>query len=85
MLRLSLTILLVFLISAGVSAQDKSNRGKEFWLAYGYNYSFFNEPPINNQELQLYISTVQAATVTISINNTGFTRTVNIPANTVDF
>lgn len=85
MLRISLFTLFILGMSIGLSAQDKSNRGKEFWLAYGYNYSFFNEPPVNNQELQLYISTVQAATVTISINNTGFTRTINIPANTVDF
>ena len=24
-------------------AQDKSNRGKEFWVGYGFDYSFFNE------------------------------------------
>jgi gliding motility-associated-like protein len=65
-------------------AQDKSNRGKEFWLGYGFNYSFLNEPPVNTQELALYISTESAATVTISINGTGWSQTLNIPANTVD-
>jgi gliding motility-associated-like protein len=66
------------------NAQDKSNRGKEFWLGYGFNYSFFHEFPTNNQQLAIYISTEQAATVTVSINNTGFSQTLNIPANTVD-
>lgn len=65
-------------------AQDKSNRGKEFWLAYGFDYSFFHESPVNNQELAIYVSTELAATVTVTITNTGYTQTLNIPANTVD-
>jgi gliding motility-associated-like protein len=67
--------------------QDKSNRGKEFWLGYGYNSWFFvpdGALPPNSQELNLYISTEAAATVTVSIPNTGWTQTLNIPANTVD-
>lgn len=68
-----------------LQAQDKSNRGKEFWLAYGFDYSFFNESPVNNQELAIYISTQQqAATVTVSVTNTGYTQTLNIPAFTAD-
>ncbi len=65
--------------------QDKSNRGKEFWLAYGFDYTFFNETPVNSQELAIYISTeLQAANVTITITNTGYTQTLAIPANTVN-
>lgn len=78
-------ILILFLLSTTtLYAQDKSNRGKEFWLAYGYDYSFFWEYPVNFQELALYISTEQAATVVVSITNTSYTQTLNIPANTVD-
>ncbi len=66
------------------NAQDRSNRGKEFWLAYGFDYTFFNETPVNSQNLAVYISTTQAATVTVSVTNTGFSQTLNIPANTVD-
>lgn len=77
---LIINLLFVFLSNA----QDKSNRGKEFWLAYGFDYSFFHESPVNFQELAIYISTEQAATVTVSITNTGYTQTLNIPANTVD-
>ncbi len=65
-------------------AQDKSNRGKEFYLAYGFDYTFFNETPINSQELAIYISTELPATVTITISNTGYSQVLNIPANTVD-
>ncbi len=67
-----------------VQAQQKSNRGTEFWLGYGYNYKFLNEFPLNNQELALYISCTQAATVTVSVNGTAWSQTMNIPANTVD-
>lgn len=76
---------LIFLLQVcNIQAQDKSNRGKEFWLGYGFNYKFLNELPLNNQELAIYISAEQAATVTVSINNTTWSQTLNIPANTVN-
>jgi len=85
MLQRYLFLTLFTLLAIGINAQDKSNRGKEFWLAYGFDYSFFNETPVNNQELAIYISTEQsAATVTITITNTGYSQTLNIPANTAD-
>src|SRR5690348_16940474 len=67
-----------------VFAQDKSNRGKEFWLGYGYSWNFTSEAPLNNQELVLYLSADAPATVTVSVANSGWSQTVNIPANTVD-
>ena len=83
-IRLYILLTIIFCSYFTASGQDKSNRGKEFWLAYGFDYSFFNELPINAQELAIYISTEQAATVTVTITNTGYTQTLNIPANTVD-
>jgi gliding motility-associated-like protein len=65
-------------------AQNRSNTGKEFWMSYGFDYTFFNEVPVNSQELAIYISAEQAATVTVTVTNTGYTQTLNIPANTVD-
>ncbi len=65
-------------------AQDKSNKGKEFWLGYGYCWNFTSEPPLNTQELVLYLSAEAPATVTVSVANTGWSQTVTIPANTVD-
>ena len=69
-------------------AQDRSNRGREFWLGYGFNYTFQNIDgtlPANSQSLQLYISTDRAAEVTVRVHGTGWSRTVSIPANAVDF
>jgi len=66
-------------------AQDKSNKGKEFWLGYGHNVLFTQDPPFNTQTHVLYLSAEQAATVTVSVNGTGWSQTVNIPANSVDF
>ncbi|MEO8770865.1 MAG: PKD domain-containing protein [Ferruginibacter sp.] len=80
-----LLLLAFILFSLQLIAQDKSNRGKEFWLGYGYNYDFNNEAPVNGQTLAIYISTEEAAVVTVSVNNTGFTQTLNIPANSVDY
>ncbi|MGF2411767.1 MAG: IgGFc-binding protein, partial [Ferruginibacter sp.] len=81
------TLLIIFLSTLYgllTYAQDKSNRGKEFWLAYGFDYSFFHESPVNEQELAIYISAVAAANVTVTVTNTGYTQTLNIPANTVN-
>ena len=77
-------ILVLSLLSLGTMAQNKSNSGKEFWLGYGYAWNFTSEPPLNSQEQVLYLSASAPATVTVSISNTTWTRTVNIPANTVD-
>lgn len=80
-----LTILLFSILSCFLlQAQNKSNRGKEFWLAYGFDYSFFHETPVNEQELAIYISAELAANVTVTITNTGYTQTLSIPANTVN-
>jgi gliding motility-associated-like protein len=78
---LSIILLIISFIAPG---QDKSNRGKEFWLAYGFDYSFFHETPVNNQELILYISAVNACNVTVTITNTSYSQTFAIPANTVN-
>lgn len=66
-------------------AQDKSNKGKEFWLGYGHNVLFSQGSPVNSQTQVLYLSAEQAATVTVSVNGTAWSQTVSIPANTVDF
>ena len=77
----------LFLLLCGsvLHAQDKSNKGKEFWLSYGYHWTFDAEgPPFNTQELVLYLSTEAAATVTVSVTNTTWSQTVTIPANSVN-
>ncbi len=67
-----------------VAAQDSSYRGREFWVGYGHHQ--FMENGSNSQELVFYLSTLQdPATVTISIDSaaTPWSKTYNIPANTV--
>lgn len=82
-------LLFIFFLTACyvLHAQDKSNRGTEFWLGYGNCISFSvadNPYPQNNQNLVLYITTEEAATVTVSVNGTAWSQTINIPANSVD-
>jgi gliding motility-associated-like protein len=83
-LKILHTLFFLLLVSAVTCAQDKSNRGKEFWLGYGYNYKFVYDAPLNDQELALYVSTTDSANVTISVNGTTWTKTLHIPANSVD-
>ncbi len=80
-------LLLIFLlISFCAYAQDKSNRGTEFWLGYGNNVSFTvgDYDGVNSQQMVLYISAEEAATVTVSVNSTSWSQTVNIPAGSVN-
>lgn len=87
--RITLIFISGILSFSGLQAQDKSNRGKEFWLGYGFHWIFINSDaggsiPVNGQDMALYISAEQAAVVTVSINSTSWSQTVNIPANSVD-
>ena len=74
-------LIFLFVCYAAISsAQNLSNKGREFWVAYGNNYLFNNG---NGQEMILYLSAEQAATVTVTVNGTTWSNTYNIPANTV--
>ena len=80
----SLIITFALLLVAGFTsyAQDLSNKGKDFWVSYGHHQ--FMEPGQNNsQEMILYLSAEQAAQVTVTLDGTTWTRSYNIPANTV--
>jgi gliding motility-associated-like protein len=62
-------------------AQDFSNKGKDFWVGYGYHQVMVNG---NAQEMVLYFATEAVTTVTVSIPGIGYTQTYpNIPANIV--
>jgi gliding motility-associated-like protein len=65
-----------------VPAQNLSNKGREFWVGYGH-HQFMEPGQSNSQEMVLYLSAEQAATVKVSINGTSWVKTYNIPANTV--
>ena len=68
-------------------AQGLTNKGKEFWVSYPYHWYFENGGGgQNSQEMVLYFSAEQNATVTVtsksSVINT-WTRTYNVAAGTV--
>ncbi|BAV08633.1 hypothetical protein FLA_4679 [Filimonas lacunae] len=71
-------------------AQEPTNRGTEFWTGYGHHYFMDKIPdPLdpnlrNTQSLFLYFSAGdEAAEVTVSINNTTWTKTYSVAAHTV--
>jgi len=78
--RILSTILFLF-SSFSLMGQNLSNKGKEFWVGYGHHQFF--ETGTNSQEMVLYLSAEQAATVNVSINGTAYSQTYSIPANTV--
>ena len=81
MKRFLLLILSTCSLIISVSAQDFSNKGKDFWTGYGYHQVMVGG---NQQDMVLYFATEFVTTVTISIPGNGYTQTfTNIPANTI--
>ncbi|SIN69298.1 PKD domain-containing protein [Chitinophaga niabensis] len=77
----TILITCAFFIQQLAFAQELSNAGKEFWVAYGH-HQFMEPGQSNSQEMVLRLTARQPATVTVSIYGTAWTRTYNIPANT---
>ncbi len=76
-----LSLCFIFLFN-GISAQDTTNTGQEFWVGYGHHQ--FMESGSNSQNMTLYIATgAQPANVVIRVHGTGDVRMFVIPANTV--
>jgi gliding motility-associated-like protein len=64
-----------------VSGQDFSNKGKDFWVGYGYHQVMTIG---NQQQMVLYFATDAVTTVTVEIPGLGYSQTYpNIPANTI--
>lgn len=61
-------------------AQDFSNKGRDFWVAYGYHQVMTTG---NSQDMVLYFATEAATNVTVTIPGLGYTATYSVPANTV--
>ena len=74
-------VTLVFsFIAFYVSAQEFSNRGKDFWVGYGYHQAMAGN---NTQDMVLYFTSDVAANVTVEIPGIGWTRTYSVNANVV--
>jgi gliding motility-associated-like protein len=75
----SALLLSLFFVST-VRAQDFSNKGKDFWVGYGYHQVMTAG---NAQQMVLYFAADQNTNVTISIPGNGYTQSLFVPANTV--
>lgn len=80
---LTVSVTLFFTLFISVKAQDFSNRGTDFWVAYGYHQVMTNGNPSNTQDMVLYFAAEQAATVTVTIPGLGYSQTYNVAANSV--
>ncbi|MCC7399903.1 MAG: PKD domain-containing protein [Chitinophagaceae bacterium] len=81
-LFLIVVLALVMLAGGRVIAQDFSNKGKDFWVAYGYHEVMVDGN--NLQQMVLYFATEATTTVKVTIPGLGYSKTYsNIPANTV--
>lgn len=65
-----LLIIAIFLVSLS-HAQSFSNKGKDFWVAYGYHQIMNNG---NGQQMVLYFATDQVTNITISIPGSGYVQ-----------
>jgi len=97
LLKISGVVICLLFFGIAGRTQNITNKGTDFWVGYGHHQ--YMEGPCtggpttdNSQEMVLYISTEQAATVTVTIDQSGigtsygptwWRRTYNIPANTV--
>ncbi|WP_066402401.1 PKD domain-containing protein [Flavisolibacter tropicus] len=84
-----LTVLVSVLIGMASTAQDLSNKGKEFWVGYGHHqymeWSVTNPTSLfaNSQEMVIYLSAEQTAHVTVSMAGGAWVKNYTVPANTV--
>ena len=64
--------------------QDFSNKGKDFWVGYGYHQQMLNGGGGGSQQMVLYFATDQVTNITISIPGTGYIQNITTgPGNTV--
>jgi gliding motility-associated-like protein len=67
-----------------IFAQDFSNKGKDFWLGYGYHIRYITGNPVNQQEMVLYFATESVTNIKVEIPSLGYVATYNnVPANTI--
>ncbi len=78
-MRKFILLSLVFITSFTAFSQDFSNKGKDFWVGYGY-HTIMQPGNGNLQEMVLYFATDQVTNITISIASTGYTQNITTPA-----
>lgn len=81
MLRRLVNICILLFICFFAKAQDFSNKGKEFWVGYGYHQAMVGAS--NSQDMVLYFTSDVSATVKVEIPGVGWSKTYQVAANTV--
>ena len=84
----SLLLILSVLIASLCYSQDFSNKGKDFWVGYGSHCQMYNNNGSDasgggSQDMVLYFTSDVDANVTITIPQSGWTRSYFVRANTV--
>lgn len=83
MKRSCLVIILLLILSVAYS-QNFSNKGRDFWLGYGYHVSMAGNPSGGgSQDMVLYFTSDKNANVTVNIPSNGYTATYSVTANQV--
>ncbi|MEO7266171.1 MAG: PKD domain-containing protein [Ferruginibacter sp.] len=73
-----------FLFSLNINAQDFSNKGKDFWVGYGYHQQMTNGGGGGSQDMVLYFATEQVTNITISVPGTGYVQSLTSgPGNSI--
>lgn len=82
-----ISCLLLFLLFTGYSllrGQDVSNKGKDFWLGYGYHVNMAGNPSNGgSQDMVLYFTSDKNANITVDIPGIGYQQTYTVMANQV--
>ncbi|RXK86751.1 PKD domain-containing protein [Filimonas effusa] len=79
----------ICIIVTGATAQDFSNKGKDFWVGYGSHVSMYNSNSGallangGTQNMILYFTSAEDADVTVSIPRLGWSRNYHVSANQV--
>lgn len=71
-----LLLLLSLFFSVYCISQDFSNKGKDFWVGYGYHQQMLSGGGGGSQNMVLYFATDQVTNITISVPGTGYTQSL---------
>jgi gliding motility-associated-like protein len=77
-------LIALFIIAVPAAAQDFSNKGKDFWVGYGWHARMNTGSSGGTQDMVLYFATEAVTNVTVEIPVLGYSKTYsNIPANAI--
>lgn len=85
-MRSSLLFIFLCVFIADLHAQNFSNKGKDFWLGYGFHVNMgagVSGTAVNAQDMVLYFTSDKDASVTVEIPGVGYKQTYQVLANQV--